>query len=656
LRATYRLQLTPNFGFDSARDLLPYLAQLGVSHLYLSPIMTARHGSTHGYDVTDPARVSEELGGEERFRELAHSAHAVGLDVIVDFVPNHMAIGDENPYWRGEQRRMRIFDIDRDSGWHRRFFTIDELAGVRDDHLEVVDETHAKVLALVSEGLIDGLRIDHPDGLADPKAYLERLRARGVERIWVEKILEQGEQLRDWPVQGTTGYEFANDVTTLFLDGDAESTMTEIYARFTGLSAPYATVRDDAKREQVRAAFAPELAKLRSLYDSPALEEAVAALDVYRTYVQPYEGRIEAEDREILASVRDESLRRVLLLEEPGHEEFVVRFQQTSGPVMAKGVEDTAFYRYLRLTALNEVGGDPGRFSLPVADFHRANAARAQRFPNQMLASQTHDTKRSGDVRARIVELAAHPSQWEGLVRHWREVNGPLRSGPGPDANEEYLIYQTLVGAWPIDAHRLSAYLEKALREAKRNTDWAAPNQEWETSVKNFVTALYDHEPFRRSFDPFAAQIAEAGERTSLAALLLRLTCPGVGDIYEGDELWSLNLVDPDNRRPVDWEERRRALAMLLSGAVPDRDLQKIYIIRETLALRARRPEAFAGGYEPIPAAPGICAFTREGQVTVIVAVKPEADPGSVELPEGHWKDLLTGLGPSVAVRLLERD
>jgi (1->4)-alpha-D-glucan 1-alpha-D-glucosylmutase len=344
----------------------------------------------------------------------------------------------------------------------------------------------------------------------------------------------------------------------------------------------------------------------------------------------------------------------VLSLEEPGHEEFIVRFQQTTGPVMAKGVEDTAFYRYLRLTALNEVGGDPGRFSLPIAEFHRANASRAGSLPRQLLASQTHDTKRSGDVRARIAELAADSAEWSRLVLEWREVNRPLRSGRGPDANEEYLIYQTLAGAWPIEPDRLTAYLEKALREAKRNTDWAAPDERWEALVTEFAARLYDHEPFRRSFDPFAARLAEAGERASLAALLLRLTCPGVPDIYQGDELWSLNLVDPDNRRPVDWEVRHRALAELLDGAAPDRRLWKLYVIRETLALRARRPDAFAGAYQPLAADAGICAFTRGAAVAVIVGVHGEPDLDGVELPDGNWTALLTDIPSSLRLRLFE--
>jgi (1->4)-alpha-D-glucan 1-alpha-D-glucosylmutase len=654
MRATYRLQLSGEFGFDDARELVSYMSGLGISHLYLSPIMQARAGSTHGYDVVDPTRVSDELGGEDGFRGLVVAARDAGLGVIVDFVPNHMATSDENPYWSDPQRRAKFFDIDPETGWHRRFFTIDDLAGVRVEDPEVFEETHRKVLQLVSEGLIDGLRIDHPDGLADPATYLERLAERGVELVWVEKILEAGEQLRDWPVQGTTGYEFANDSTALLVDPRAEPVLSGLYATFTGRRESFAEVAHEAKREQATSAFAPEVKKLRTLYDLPDLEGAVASLHVYRSYVQPDAGRVDPADREVLRDL-SEQLRRVMLLEEGGHEEFVVRFQQTTGPVMAKGVEDTAFYRYLRLTALNEVGGDPGRFSLSVEDFHRANLERAARFPRHMLASQTHDTKRSGDVRARIGALSAHADEWSELVLTWHEATESLRPGPGPDANEEYLIYQTLLGAWPLEPERLSAYLEKALREAKVNTNWDRPDERWERSVIEFASGLYDHRPFRDSFDPFVEKVTATGEAAALSALLLKLTAPGVPDIYQGDELWALNLVDPDNRRPVEWEERRGVLEELERGGAPDRRGRKLYLIREALALRARHPEAFAGAYTPVSAPDEVCAFTRGDEAAAIVGVRGGADLAGVTLPGSGWRDLLPRDEAFAGVRLLER-
>jgi (1->4)-alpha-D-glucan 1-alpha-D-glucosylmutase len=654
MRATYRLQLTPDFGFAAAQDLLPYLAELGVSHLYLSPIMRARSGSTHGYDVVDPTEVSPELGGEDGFRRLVAAARGAGLGIIVDFVPNHMGVSDENPFWSDPDRRRVFFDIDERTGWHRRFFTIDDLAGVRVEDPEVFAQTHAKILQLVREGLIDGLRIDHPDGLADPAEYLDRLRDNGVALVWVEKILEAGEQLRDWPVQGTTGYEFANDVTALFVDPAGEPELTQLYERVSGRAQSFAQVADAAKREQAQTAFGGELDKLRSLLDVPGLEEAVAALHVYRSYVRPSAGEVAEADREVLG-VLPEPLRRVLLLQEPGHDEFVVRFQQTTGPVMAKGVEDTAFYRYLRLTALNEVGGDPGRFHVSVADFHRSNAERARRFPRHLLASQTHDTKRSGDVRARIGALAARAQEWASHVEHWHELTADIRPGPGPDGNEEYLIYQTLIGAWPLDGERLTAYLEKALREAKLTTNWDEPHQEWERSVRAFAVALLDHGPFRESFEPFLARVVADGEAAAIGALLLRLTCPGVADIYQGDELWSLNLVDPDNRRPVDWPLRRRVLDDVMRGDRLGHEAAKQYVIRHALALRSRRPDAFAGDYEPLAAPDHVCAFTRAGQVAVVVGLRRDSAVESVPLPGDGWAELLPEVRALAPVRLLER-
>ncbi len=656
LRATYRLQLTAEFDFDDARELLPYLSALGVSHLYLSPIMRACAGSTHGYDVLDPTVVSPELGGEDGFRRLVAAVHGAGMGVIVDSVPNHMVASAQNPYWRDPERRRKFFDVEpRRGGWHRRFFTIDELAGVRVEDPEVFEETHRKLLQLAGEGLIDGLRIDHIDGLADPAAYLERLRERGIELVWVEKILEGDEQLRDWPVQGTTGYEFANDVTALFIDPAGEQPLSALYAELTGFAGPFAEVAAQAKREVARTAFQPELEKLRTLYDNPELERAVASLQVYRSYVQPYSGHVDPADREVLADL-PEDLRRVLLLEEPGHEEFVSRFQQTTVSVMAKGVEDTAFYRYLRLIALNEVGGDPGRFSLAVDAFHRANQRRAVRAPRQLLASETHDTKRSGDVRARIGALAGLAPEWGELVRGWRERNRSLRRGPGPDANEEYLIYQTLLGAWPITPERLTAYLEKALREAKINTNWDSPDEVWERSVAQFATDLYDHAAFRESFDPFVRKLIAVGEDAALGALLLRLTCPGIPDIYQGDETWALELVDPDNRRPVDWGDRRGALRHLDDSWRRQQRERKLHVTREALGLRARRPAPFAGAYTPLPAPSDVCAFTRGDQVAVLVGLRPDSSVDAVSLPRRGWQEIVADPACLAPIRLFERD
>jgi (1->4)-alpha-D-glucan 1-alpha-D-glucosylmutase len=646
-RSLYRLQLGPDLDFAGARELVPYLSDLRVSHLYLSPVLQARAGSTHGYDVVDPTRISEHLGGEAAFRELCAAAHEHGLGVVLDIVPNHMATSaDENPFWRDPLWRAKFFDIDWRTGSHRRFFDVSELAGVRVEDPEVWQTTHAKVLELVRDGLVDALRIDHPDGLANPVRYLERLREAGVEHVWVEKILEPGEHLRDWAVEGTTGYEFLNDVLRLFLDPAGEGALTRLYDTLVGGAEPFAEIAHACKLEQARDTFSFEVDQLAAMVpdgplDGVDLAHAVASFEVYRTYVEPDRGRIADEDRRAVAEARlPERLASILLLEERGHDAFVVRFQQTTPPVMAKGVEDTAFYRWNRLVALNEVGGDPTRFSLSVDEFHVANLERHRRFPRHLLSTMTHDAKRSADVRARIAALAGLADEWAAHVGRWREVNAPLRRGGAPDANEEYLVLQTLVGAWPIDSERLRDYLQKALREAKVHTTWVDQNADWEAAVQSFAAALLDHEPFLETFVPFAERVAHEGERIALGQMLLKLTCPGVPDVYNGDELELLALVDPDNRRPVDWERRRRLLEDVRARKAPTRETRKLHVVARALELRQRRPEAFAGSYEPIDAGPDVCAFRRGDTVAVVVPLRPGACKEAVRL-EDRWVDLL---------------
>jgi (1->4)-alpha-D-glucan 1-alpha-D-glucosylmutase len=629
LRCSYRLQLLPHLDFRRARSLVPYLQKVGVSHLYLSPVLQARAGSTHGYDVVDPTHVSDELGGEEELRALCDA----GLGVILDIVPNHMATSEtENPFWRDPFWRAKFFDLEWRTGAPRRFFDIDDLAGVRIEDPEVFDVTHSKVIELVRDGLVDGVRVDHVDGLANPARYLQRLRAAAVGHVWVEKILEPGEPLRNWPVDGTTGYEFANDATGLFVDPAAEDALTRAYSHFTGEHRDFEQIAFEAKLQQAASTFEPEVdrlqARLGELRDAFDLPRSLASLGVYRTYVDADAGEVDDLDRHAVAeSHLPERLASILLLEEPGHDAFVIRFQQTTPAVLAKGVEDTAFYRYNRLLCLNEVGGSPSRFGLSVEDFHAANLTR---LPNALLTTQTHDTKRSGDVRARIAALSWLPDEWRDLVDGWRRVNEGLRTGGAPDPNEEYLIYQTLVGAWPIEPERLEAYLEKALREAKVNTNWLEPDTEWEGAAKRFAHALYGHADFLRTFEPFVERVAQLGERIALAQTLLKLTCPGVPDIYQGDELWNLNLVDPDNRRAVDWRLRES-----LVDRTPTRETAKLFLIRRTLELRAQQPEAFAGAYEPMEAGPGVCAFLRGGAVLVAVATRERAGfeppPGFVD-------------------------
>src|SRR4051794_19653353 len=633
-RASYRLQLTPEFGFREALALVPYLRDLGISHLYLSPSLQAREGSTHGYDVVDPRRVSDALGGEDAFRELA----SAGLGVILDIVPNHMAAVDENEFWRDVRLREMFFDVDLRTGFHRRFFDIGELGGVKQEDWEVFWATHAKVIELVRAGLVDGVRVDHPDGLADPAEYFRRLAEAGVEHVWAEKILEPGEELRDWPVDGTTGYEFLNDVMALHVNPGAEEGFTALYEELTGDTRRFDDIAQLSKLEVAVNIFEPELRRLHQEVEVENLPLSLASFHVYRTYVRAADGVVEDADREEVARANvSEELRSILLLEEPAfrkrmHEEFVVRFQQTTGPVMAKGVEDTAFYRYFRLAALNEVGGSPARFALAVDGFHERNLERARRFPLHLLTTFTHDTKRSPDVRSRIVALTWLPDEWAEHVRAWHELSGGL-----PDAREEYLVYQTLVGAWPIGRDRLDAYLEKALREGKVTSNWLDPNLEHEEHVKSFAGALGDSAEFRRSFDPFVERVAALGRRISLSQVLLKLTAPGIPDVYQGDELEALALVDPDNRRPVDWDARRLALDAVRGGVLPDDENAKLYVTWRTLALRARHEEAFAGAYEPLELGDGVCAFVRGGEVLVAVGVRPDADPAA---PSG-WRDVL---------------
>jgi (1->4)-alpha-D-glucan 1-alpha-D-glucosylmutase len=489
--------------------------------------------------------------------------------------------------------------------------------------------THSKVRQLAAEGLIDGVRVDHPDGLANPRRYLERLRENGIERIWVEKILEHGEQLRpDWPVEGTTGYEFLNDVTAVFVDPEGEEPLTRLYEDVTGERRPFWELATEAKLEQARTTFADEVMQLRARLPFDAdLEHALASLHVYRTYVEPDTSRVAEDDRRAVAEAGlPEELARILLLDERGYDTFVLRFQQTTPPVHAKGVEDTAFYRWNRLVALNEVGGDPARFSLSVDDFHAANLARP---PRGLLATTTHDTKRSGDVRARLAAVAADPMSWEAIARprleRWR------------DPNEAYLILQAVVGAWPLDAQRIGGYVEKALREAKVNTSWIDQDHEWEQGAKRYAATLLEDDELAR----YAQWLSLVAEPVTLGMTLLKLTSPGVPDVYQGDELPYFALVDPDNRRPVDWELRRRLLGTA--------DAPKLELIRTALALRARRPAAFAGSYEPVEAGENVVAFTRGGDVLVAVAVRGELN--GFHEPSGGWSDVYR----TPTLRLAER-
>jgi (1->4)-alpha-D-glucan 1-alpha-D-glucosylmutase len=678
LRATYRLQLTPEFGFADAERRIPYLRDLGISHLYLSPSLQARAGSQHGYDVVDPTALSSDLGGRPAFTSLVTAAHGAGLGIVLDIVPNHMAVDDANRFWTDPELRARFFDVDPETGRHRRFFDIDDLAGVRQEDASVFEETHALVLSLVREGLVDALRIDHPDGLRDPAGYLARLRDGGADTVWIEKILEPSERLRDWPVAGTVGYEFLNDVCAVFVDPRAAARLTSLWVSVSGDPRSFDQVALQAKREQAAGPFAPELERLaRTLADAGTtpddprtisielLRQAVAQLPIYRTYVDPDSGTVaDADRRAIGAAEIDPELAARLLLESPAPAEFVWRYQQTTPAVVAKGIEDTAFYRYAPLLALNDVGGSPDRFGVAVAEFHAAARERARRFPQAMLTTMTHDTKRSADARARIAALSWVPEEWERHVRRWLDSTESLRSVAGaPDDLERYFLLQTLAGVWPIERDRVQEYMVKALREAKRNTSWIDVDVVWEAGVRTFVDGLYDDFEFLSDFEPFVTRLAFLGERISLGMLTLKLTSPGVPDIYQGDELPTFSLVDPDNRRPVDWEWREAMAGRLVGGAVPDAEpgLRKLALTRALLGLRIRRPAAFAadGAYEPLDVGDDALAFTRDRQVLVCVGVRRDAPAGSLPPLPGVWRDLLGGArrslddGPAL-VRVLD--
>jgi (1->4)-alpha-D-glucan 1-alpha-D-glucosylmutase len=664
LRATYRLQLSSDFVFADARGLVPYLRDLGISHLYLSPSLQARRGSTHGYDVVDPRHFSRELGGPEELRRLSECARDAGMGIVLDVVPNHMAADDQNRYWADPKLRAKFFDIEPETGVYRRFFDIGELAGVRQEDPAVFEETHELVISMVRDGLIDGLRVDHPDGLADPAGYVTRLRDHGVDRVWVEKILDPGERLRDWPVCGTVGYEFLDDVCALFVDPDGKPALTALWEQVSGDRRSFAELAHEAKLEQVRGPFRQDVERLaRELGDLPvpggldSLGHALASLTVYRTYIDPLAGRVDDADRRAIEAARmHPDIASMLLLEREAPPGFVTRFQQTTPAITAKGVEDTAFYRYCRLISLNDVGGDPSRFGIDVGWFHASCVERLERFPLNLLTTQTHDAKRSADVRARIDALSSMPDEWATHVGRWFELTNSHRDGGAPDDVERYFLFQTLVGAWPIGAERIEAYMEKALREAKRNTNWTQPNDGWEDAVRRFGRSLYTDEAFLADFEPFARRVAAVGERASLGQLVLKLTAPGIPDMYEGDELAFRALVDPDNRRPVDFDWRQAMLRRLMGGATPDAETRKLFATLRLLGLRARRPEPFAGTYEPIDAGPSTCAFVRGGDVLVAVAVRSGPVEGTIEAPRGHWRDVLRGEERSFGSRTPAQD
>jgi (1->4)-alpha-D-glucan 1-alpha-D-glucosylmutase len=642
ITATYRLQLTPSFGFEQAAEVVPYLRDLGVSHLYLSPSLQARHGSQHGYDVTDPRQVSADLGGEAAFERLA----GAGLPIVLDIVPNHMAADDDNPSWADVTTRARVFDLDPVTGLHRRFFTVDGLAGVRQEDPEVFERTHTKTLELVAAGLVSGLRVDHIDGLADPEGYLRRLHERAGVPIWVEKILRPGEQLPDWPVAGTTGYDHLADVDAVSMDPQAAGLATDLYRQLTGDDRPFADVAWEARRELVRGPFARDVARLRrdlgAGIDSDGLEDDLASLPVYRTYLRPEACRVTTTDRAVIERAGLHPwLEHVLLDDLDSHASFVTRFQQLSPGVMAKGIEDTAFYRSTRMLALNEVGNDPSRHSLTVDAFHEANIARQARFPFGLSTSTTHDTKRSADVRARLIVASNDPDEHAARLRTWFDVTAATAATCGVDDATRWLVFHTFLGAHDIGRNRMHEYLTKAVREAAVHTNWVDADIEWEAGLTRFVDHLWTDAAFIRSFEPYAHAVSAAGALLSLAHVLLRATCPGVPDTYQGDEVHNISLVDPDNRRPVGWGELQLALARIGGPRPLTAEDRKLFVLHRALLERRHAPVAFAGNYTPLAAGPSTIAFLRGDVYAVVVPLRPHRS-ATVDLPRGAWWNVLT--------------
>ena len=591
--------------------------------------------------------------------------------------------------------RLAYWETSKQELPYRRFFDVNTLVGLRMESPQVFAETHALILNWLHEGVLDGIRVDHPDGLRDPKQYFERLRQQAP-GVWIigEKILEPGERLRpDWPIDGTTGYDYLNEVGGLFVDGSNEEEFNRIYHEFTCESTDYAEVCREKKHLVLRDLLGSDVNRLTALLAdifqlhrarrdytrvdaSRVIREFVASFSVYRTYVVPDRGEITPEDEhyvneaaELAKTNRPELdpdlidfVRDLLLLRVKGdlETEFVMRFQQFTGPAMAKGVEDTVFYCYNRFPALNEVGGDPGRFGVCPEQFHKFNCEAQSAHPYTMLASSTHDTKRSEDVRARLSLLSEIPADWEKALKEWAGMNDQFKIKTCPDTNTEYLIYQTMIGAWPIEKERLLPYLEKATREAKRKTNWLAPNEAFESAMKNFVEKLYSHEPFLKSLEAFVSRLLTPGRINSLSATLLKLTSPGVPDTYQGTELWDLSLVDPDNRRPVDYETRRKLLREMKDMQAADvmkrmdDGLPKLWTIYKTLGVRTERRDSFGerGTYKPIQAEgelrQSVVSYGRADDVVVVVprlVMKTLNGWGdtSISLPSGEWTNVLSG-------------
>ena len=597
---------------------------------------------------------------------------------------------------------------------YRRFFDVNSLIGLRIEREHVFEETHALILEWLRDGVLDGVRVDHPDGLRDPLEYFTRLRAAAPD-AWIvgEKILEPGEFLREsWPIEGTSGYDFLNAVGGLLLRPEGMVELTRIYGQFTGQPTDFVAIAHEKKINVQQEALGSDVNRLTSLFVEicennrnerdytrteirRAIRELAACFAIYRTYVVPQRDEIVDEDRSQLehAIVCAKELRQdidaglfdfleeVLALESRGRleSEFVLRFQQFTSPVMAKGVEDTAFYCFNRLTSVCEVGADPGCNGISVEEFHRYQRRMQASHPDTMTTLSTHDTKRSDDVRARLAVVTEIPEEFGEAVVRWSGRNAGARTGDLPDRNTEYFYYQTLIGAWPIEVERAKEYMQKAMREAKLETSWVANNQGYEDALNRFIERTLSDTSFVGELERMVARVLEAGRINSLTQTLLKYTAPGVPDLYQGSELWDLSLVDPDNRRPVDYALRRRLLAEMQTMSVGDEmrrmdeGLPKLWTIHHALRLRREHPEWFGAAAEYVPAvvtgsrAEHVVAYRRGDAVLTVaprlwLTVQGAWDGTTVEIPAGRWRNRLTGAchcsdgGKSALVADLLRD
>ncbi|WP_250634554.1 malto-oligosyltrehalose synthase [Pinirhizobacter soli] len=836
-RATARVQFHAGFTLDDAAAQVDYFARLGVSHLYASPILAARKGSTHGYDVIDCHAINPEIGGEPALRRLVAALRAHDMGLILDIVPNHMGVGPENAWWmdvlaKGRESRyagyfdiewtapdplvrgrvllpilgesyfdvlhgghialvrhgdtfaLRVYDAElpiapgdqkrlndiqgdalamhhhgTDEGrqaldalidrqhyrlalWklasdlvnYRRFFDINELAGLRQESVRVFEDTHALVFRLYAEGLIDGVRCDHVDGLASPRRYCRQLRNRldllrrqrpaGAPRtayLVVEKILAMDEDLRaDWRVDGTTGYEFMDEVSALLHDEAGRADLTALWTSASGDTAGFVRYAHAARRQILVDSFESELARTsRALFSAAratlatrdvseaairrVLRELLVHFPVYRTYAggagrdaidevvftRAIEGAIRVlrpEDHALLVEVGQWLGGQAPRQLPPGavrraREKAIAVFQQATSPVAAKAVEDTAGYRYGRLLSRNEVGADPDVIAIEPPAFHARCQHRAESFPRNMITTATHDHKRGADLRMRLAVLSERASWWQSQATAWRERHVPYKRPVdgrlAPTPVDELMLYQMLLGAWPLVetepraafVSRIEAWQMKALREAKRRTRWTDPNEPYEEACKAFLAAVMADEGFVAELEEAAASLAVPGAANGLAQAVLHLTTPGVPDIYQGTEYWDFSLVDPDNRRPVDYAARAASLGQ---GSYADllphwRDGRiKQHVVHTLLALRARLPVLFArGGYRALavtgPAAAHVVAFERhDARRAVIVVVArhvahrleeadaPRLEPvhwsgTSLAWPMGQWKEAFSG-------------